>query len=92
MTKLLVAALPYSDFNISQFPSGLGTLVSSRGIADFQFRIMPVGASIVNGVLSSDLNGFRYGLRNQLVADGARVNMVGSRNEGTMLDSEVILS
>ena len=40
-------------------------------------RIMVLGASIASGEGSSDLNGFRYGLRNALVAGGNPVN-VGS--------------
>lgn len=39
--------------------------------------------------LSTDKNGFRYGLRNQLVADGALVNMIGSLQTGSMIDNDV---
>jgi len=38
-------------------------------------RILVLGASIASGEGSSDLNGFRYGLRNALVAGGNPVNV-----------------
>lgn len=53
-----------------------------------QLRVLPLGASIVFGQSSSDGNGFRYGLRNQLIANGNPVNMVGSVNTGTMADGD----
>ncbi|KAK4897725.1 hypothetical protein LTR27_004497 [Elasticomyces elasticus] len=53
-----------------------------------QLRILPLGASIVYGQTSPDGNGFRYGLRNQLIYNGNPVNMVGSVHTGTMADGE----
>lgn len=53
-----------------------------------QLRILPLGASIVFGQTSPDGNGFRYGLRNQLVYGGNPVNMVGSVRAGAMADNE----
>jgi lysophospholipase L1-like esterase len=47
-----------------------------------------LGASIVWGADSTDGNGFRYGLRNQLVYDGNAVNMIGTIQHGTMLDND----
>jgi len=52
----------------------------------FYLRILPLGASIVQGVESSDRNGFRKLLRNQLRWKGWPVNMVGSKQDGTMAD------
>ncbi|KAI0857102.1 carbohydrate esterase family 3 protein [Xylaria cubensis] len=52
-------------------------------------RIMPLGASITYGYLSSDGNGYRQALRDQIVAYGNDVNMVGSRRNGTMEDNDV---
>ncbi|KAI1177242.1 carbohydrate esterase family 3 protein [Nemania sp. FL0916] len=52
-------------------------------------RIMPLGASITYGLLSSDGNGYRNDLRNQIVKYGNDVNMVGSRRNGTMEDNDV---
>ncbi|KAL2022828.1 hypothetical protein VTK56DRAFT_4359 [Thermocarpiscus australiensis] len=52
-------------------------------------RIMPLGASITWGQASSDGNGYRAELRAQLTAAGNPVNMVGSRQAGTMRDNDV---
>lgn len=49
---------------------------------------MPLGASIVYGQTSPDGNGFRYGLRNQLIYNGNPVNMIGSVHTGTMADGD----
>ncbi|KAI0134472.1 SGNH hydrolase-type esterase domain-containing protein [Xylariales sp. AK1849] len=51
-------------------------------------RILPLGASIVHGVASSDGNGFRAALREQIVSGGNEVNMVGSNPNGTMADND----
>ena len=53
-----------------------------------QLRILPLGASIVFGQTSPDGNGFRYGLRNQLVYSGNPVNMIGSVHAGAMADND----
>jgi len=57
--------------------------------ASVPLRIMPLGASITYGQGSSDGNGYRGPLRDQLVGAGNIVNMVGSRPHGVMVDSEV---
>ncbi|KAI1416145.1 carbohydrate esterase family 3 protein [Hypoxylon sp. FL1857] len=51
-------------------------------------RIMPLGASITHGYRSSDGNGYRKDLRDQLEKNGNKVNMVGERTGGTMKDDE----
>ncbi|KAK3294427.1 carbohydrate esterase family 3 protein [Chaetomium fimeti] len=53
-------------------------------------RIMPLGASITYGTASSDGNGYRSVLR-QLLVDGPgnKVNMVGTRQAGDMVDRDV---
>lgn len=56
--------------------------------ATVQLRILPLGASIVYGQKSSDGNGFRYALRNQLVDNGNPVNFVGGNHGGSMVDNE----
>lgn len=67
-----------------------GDSISKRGVGNnVQLRVLSLGASIVYGVLSSDGNGFRYGLRNQLAYDGNSVNMIGSAASGTMVDNDV---
>lgn len=53
-------------------------------------RIMPLGASITYGEGSSDGNGYRAAVRDQLTGDfGNAVNMVGSRQSGSMHDNDV---
>ncbi len=52
-------------------------------------RILPLGASITYGLTSSDGNGYRKFLRDQIVDYGNPVNMVGSRRNGTMEDNDV---
>ncbi|KAI1008878.1 hypothetical protein LB504_001329, partial [Fusarium proliferatum] len=59
--------------------------LSSRG-DDFYLRVMPLGASITQGYLSTDNNGYRKWLRSQLRYKGWKVNMVGSKQNGDMRD------
>jgi lysophospholipase L1-like esterase len=54
-----------------------------------QLRILTLGASIAYGYTSPNGNGFRFGVRNQLVCAGNPVNMIGSRQSGTMIDNDV---
>ncbi|KAL2256741.1 hypothetical protein VTK26DRAFT_1190 [Humicola hyalothermophila] len=56
---------------------------------DFYARILPLGASIVYGVGSTDRNGFRKPLRDALRQRGWKVNMVGSLGNGGMKDNSV---
>lgn len=49
---------------------------------------MPLGASITLGLESSHDNGYRKDLYDLLEADGYKVDMVGSRRNGTMKDNE----
>lgn len=58
-----------------------------RADKPFYLRIAPLGASITNGYLSTDNNGYRKYLRDQLRFVGWPVNMVGSLNTGTMKDN-----
>ncbi|KAK8037992.1 carbohydrate esterase family 3 protein [Apiospora phragmitis] len=54
---------------------------------DFQLRIMPLGASMTLGLQSEDNNGYRKTVYERLVSDGWTVNMVGSRENGTMAEN-----
>lgn len=54
-----------------------------------QLRVLCVGASIVWGYGSTDENGFRQGLRSALVGAGHDVDMIGSRQHGSMSDNDV---
>ncbi|KAI0393702.1 SGNH hydrolase-type esterase domain-containing protein [Xylariaceae sp. FL0594] len=63
---------------------------NSSTIADgTPLRIMCLGASIVRGEFSSDSNGFRKTMREDLAAGGATINMVGSQRFGDMLDNDL---
>ncbi|KAK5990765.1 hypothetical protein PT974_09035 [Cladobotryum mycophilum] len=50
-------------------------------------RLMPLGASITMGWLSTDGNGYRKDLFDLLTGDGFNVDMVGSRHDGNMTDN-----
>lgn len=50
-------------------------------------RILPLGASITWGYLSSTGNGYRKPLRDKLRFEGWEVNMVGSKSNGDMVDN-----
>lgn len=84
--------LPNSDkTSIARSPDGLVTsqqLMDRALIGSVPLRILPLGASITHGVASSDGNGYRQYLRQQLVALGILVNMVGSNPNGTMKDND----
>jgi hypothetical protein len=67
-------------------PRDPNTTLAARA-GNFYLRILPLGASITLGTMSSDGNGYRKALRDQLRFDGWNVNMVGSRTGGTMKDS-----
>ncbi|KAL6849288.1 hypothetical protein ACO1O0_008824 [Amphichorda felina] len=56
---------------------------------ELELRIMPLGASIVNGVGSDpDHNGFRGPLRSALRFNGFPVDMVGFNKDGTIEDND----
>jgi hypothetical protein len=58
-----------------------------RDAKDFYLRILPLGASITQGIKSSDENGYRKLLRQQLRWKGWKVNMVGTKHDGDMADN-----
>lgn len=58
-----------------------------RASKPFLLRVMPLGASITVGYQSSDGNGYRKFLREQLRFAGWEVDMVGSLANGTMKDN-----
>jgi hypothetical protein len=86
---------PYPDFegNARNYTNDDDPTESSNGerlrsrALDFYLRIMPLGASITQGVGSSDGTGYRKLLRQQLRFEGFKVNMVGSKQNGNMADS-----
>lgn len=64
--------------------SGDGIGLSRRAAKDFWLRVMPLGASITQGIHSSDDNGYRKWIREQLRWEGWQVN-----SEGFMAPIEV---
>lgn len=60
--------------------------LTRRDAKEFYLRVMPLGASIVQGFRSTDGNGFRKWIRQQLRYQGWKVNMVGSKQDGNMAD------
>lgn len=65
--------------------------LSTRAAAKFWLRVMPLGASITQGIQSSDGNGYRKHIRDQLRFAGWNVNMVGSKQDGNMNDKVRLL-
>ncbi|KAK4461303.1 hypothetical protein QBC42DRAFT_330084 [Cladorrhinum samala] len=61
---------------------------TKRAAKDFFLRIMPLGASITQGFGSTDGTGYRKLLRSRLRFAGWKVNMVGSKRDGGMADSD----
>jgi hypothetical protein len=68
--------------------NGTHPKMSLMAAEDFYLWIMPLGASITEGVRSTDGNGYRKYLRDQLRWKGWRVNMVGSKQNGNMADKD----
>ena len=62
-----------------------GTNIKSRA-GTFFLRIMPLGASITEGVVSPDRSGYRKWIRDQLRFSGWKVNMIGSKVNGSLRD------
>jgi hypothetical protein len=58
----------------------------TKRAGNFYLRLMPLGASITQGVASSDGNGYRKWLRDALRFNGWQVNMVGTAATGRMKD------
>ncbi|KAI0207034.1 carbohydrate esterase family 3 protein [Astrocystis sublimbata] len=90
---ICVAALAQNFSTASPIPQNDTSVIASRNKVgfgnDMWLRVMPLGASITYGLRSPDGNGYRKYLRDQLVAYGNDVNMVGSRRNGSMDDNDV---
>ncbi|KAK4189441.1 family 3 putative carbohydrate esterase [Podospora australis] len=86
---LLALATPLANHGVAVNHFNLGArAVQPLGNA-VPLRIMPLGASITFGQASTHGNGYRAELRTQLTTAGNKVNMVGSRQSGTMADNDV---
>jgi hypothetical protein len=68
-------------------PNLPGGKLSRRATKDEYLRILPLGASITQGVDSSTGNGYRKPLRDKLRSEGWLVNMVGTKQDGNMVDN-----
>lgn len=89
--SLVCSALPVNKVPPSVLYGGeYDSSLEPRDAEYFTLRVMPLGASITQGYLSSDNNGYRKVLREQLRYSGWPVNMVGSLADGTMLDNVCI--
>ncbi|KAK3900212.1 carbohydrate esterase [Staphylotrichum tortipilum] len=95
-TLILALAAPLANQGVAPAPSTLSARPLAPLASSIPLRIMPLGASITYGQASSDGNGYRASLRSQLAAAGAYgsggpnpINMVGSRQAGTMRDNDV---
>ena len=85
-----VLGAPLANQGIAPNNNNLALRTAQPSLASgLPLRIMPLGASITYGQASSDGNGYRSTLRTQLVGAGNPVNMVGSRQAGTMRDNDV---
>ena len=76
--------LPWTD--IDAISDDLPYSNITRRAGTFYLRVMPLGASITEGVASSDGNGYRNHVRDVLRFNGWKVNMVGSKQNGRMKD------
>lgn len=82
-------AAPLANQGVATNTHSLALRASAPLAGGVPLRVMPLGASITYGTASSDGNGYRLALRTQLAAAGNPVNMVGSRQAGTMRDNDV---
>ncbi len=67
-------------------PNDIAFANLTRRAGNFYLRVMPLGASITEGVASADGNGYRKWIRDALRFNGWQVNMVGSKQNGKMKD------
>ncbi|KAK4224248.1 CE3 protein [Podospora fimiseda] len=79
---------PAAGHNNNQTTIDSKQAITKRAAKDFFLRVMPLGASITQGVGSTDNNGYRKLLRQQLRFKGWKVNMVGSKKNGGMADND----
>ncbi|KAK0643374.1 SGNH hydrolase-type esterase domain-containing protein [Cercophora newfieldiana] len=83
----LSSPLAHAGVAVNHFSLGPRALVPMA--AAVPLRIMALGASITYGQGSSEGNGYRAALLDQLTGAGNNVEMVGSRPHGTMKNSMV---
>ncbi|KAL2866942.1 SGNH/GDSL hydrolase family protein [Aspergillus lucknowensis] len=86
--SLVASSLAASRLSSSSSTPSISNEPHPRATKPFLLRVMPLGASITVGYRSSDGNGYRKFLREQLRYAGWEVDMVGSLNNGTMKDHQ----
>ncbi|KAK4236073.1 carbohydrate esterase [Achaetomium macrosporum] len=86
---ILALAAPLANQGVATNHFNLAARATQPLGGGVALRMMPLGASITYGQASSDGNGYRQALRTQAVGAGNAVNMVGSRQAGTMADNDV---
>lgn len=74
--------------NIVQVQALPSVASNDQAPAKVPLRLMPLGASITFGFRSTDGNGYRQDLRDMLIDDGFKVDMVGSHKGGNMTDPD----
>ncbi|KAL2821315.1 SGNH hydrolase-type esterase domain-containing protein [Aspergillus cavernicola] len=74
-------------YNGTDFRTDL-ILHKRQHLENHNLRILPLGASITNGLKSTDKNGYRKHLRDALRWANYQVDMVGSLRNGTMKDND----
>ncbi|CAG7557469.1 unnamed protein product [Fusarium equiseti] len=62
-------------------------LLASPATALPNIRVLPLGDSITKGTGSTGIVGYRLPLRQKILAQGAKVNMVGTLKNGNMVDA-----
>lgn len=86
--KIMVGLSFFILFTIyALFSEAHGISFSNRHANKVTVKILPLGASITWGQLSSTGNGYRQPLREKLIKDGWNVDMVGSKHNGKMEDN-----
>jgi lysophospholipase L1-like esterase len=88
MRKQLVAAGAAILTGVAATALGAAPAHAAGPLQGKALRIMPLGDSITFGVGSTTGNGYRQNLLDELSADGARVDYVGSLRSGTMADPD----
>ncbi|KAJ5677260.1 uncharacterized protein N7477_002893 [Penicillium maclennaniae] len=89
ITVSLAAAISLPTESLPRRESPFENKVSTIQTREDKFllRIMPLGASITLGYKSTDGNGYREHIRQQLRYEGWEVDMVGSKMNGTMYNN-----
>lgn len=86
--KIMIGLSFFILFTIyALFSEAHGVSFSNRDANKVPVKILPLGASITWGHLSSTGNGYRQPLREKLIKDGWNVDMVGSKHNGKMEDN-----